>query len=203
MQFAVQGALEKVRQTTLKGVSSQSTVSYLNCAGRHPPDESGFDATFVRTMADRHAILELWGTLFDAGANNYTFDIHYVMFPVAVLGPPSPSGITSTEQQMASRPTPDAVKQYFVSTRADLPTYFTLAAGVQAFQDANWDQAIRYLCQARTRLKGKAQHAELMKLADQFAAKAATETRKAPDANGVALLTEAQARDYCAFATTR
>jgi hypothetical protein len=203
IQSAIEGALEKVRQNVLKGVSSKSNVSYLNCKGRHPLADADFDPVRVRDMAANHAILELWGTLFPLGGSDYTFDIRYVMLSVASHGLPAPSGFAKTQKQMTSKPTPAQVQGYLTATRADLPIYFLVASGMQAFDDGSWDQAARLLCEARTRLKSRADQQDLMTYADQYAAKAAAETRKTPDSNGVSLLGEAQARDYCASVTTR
>ena len=203
IQSAVDGALEKVRQRALKGASSRGSVSYLTCKGRHPSGDGDFSDAVVGGLAESHATLELWGTLFSLGGNNYTFDIHYVMFPITALPSPKPSAMAKTQQKMAGKPTADDVQKYLIKTRDDLPVYFTLAAGVQAFQDRNWDQAVRYLCEARTNLKRRPEQQDLTDLAGQYASKAAAATRQSADASGVALLTEAQARDYCAFATTR
>jgi hypothetical protein len=202
IQNSVEGALEKVRRGILKGAVPQANIQYLNCKGRHPQDTSQFDNSLVRTMAANHAILELWGTLFPLGGGQHKFDIHYVMFPVASRTAPPPSGIAATEKTMASKPTPQEVKGYLIDARADLPTYFTVAAGAQAYADRNWDQAVRFLCEARTRLKKKANQQDLMNFADQLASKAAAEVRKSNN-TAAGLLTDAQAKDYCMFATTR
>jgi hypothetical protein len=202
IQTSVQGALEKVRRGILKGASSQTPIQYLTCTGRHPSGAADFDQGMVRLMASNHAILELWGTVFPLGGDDHQFDIHYVMFPVASLAVPPPSGIAATQRTMSSKPTPKDVQSYLTATRADLPIYFTAAAGVQAYADRRWDQAVRYLCEARTRLKGKAGQEALMKFSDDLASKAAMELRKSTTSI-TSLLTSAQASDYCSFATTR
>jgi hypothetical protein len=202
IQTSVEGALEKVRKDVLKGTSSQSAVIYLICPGRHPNGEGDFESSLVRSMASNHAILELWGTVFPLGGDQYQFDIHYVMFPVASLTAPPPSGIAATQRTMSSKPTPQQVQSYLTATRADLPIYFTIAAGVQAYADHRWDQAVRYLCEGRTRLKSKSGQEDLMKFSDGLASKAAMEMRKS-STSVTSLLTPAQASDYCSFATSR
>lgn len=154
-------------------------------------------------MASNHVILELWGTIFPLGNGQHKFDIHYVMFPVASATAPPPSGITATEKTMASKPTPAQVTGYLSSARGDLPAYFTVAAGVQAYADHRWDQAAPLLCEARSRLKNKTAQQDLMKFADELASKAGAELRKSSDPAGTSLMSEAQAKDYCTFATTR
>jgi hypothetical protein len=202
IQSSVEGALEKVRRGILNHNATQDTFLYLNCKGRHPQAASDFDNDLVRNLAENHAILEFWGTLFPLGGGQHKFDIHYVLFPVAFLAPPAPSGIASTEKTMATKPTPEEVRQFLISTRADLPAYFTAAAGVQAYADHNLDQALRFLCEARTRLKKNPDQQELMKFVDELASKAAVEQRR-NDNKAASLLTETQAKDYCSFATTR
>lgn len=201
IQTSVEGALEKVRRRILKGSVPQGNILYLNCKGRHP-QESEFDTDFIRTMAANHAILEFWGTLFPLGGGQHRFDIHYVMFSVGSHTPPRPSEFAATQRTMASKPTPLEVKGYLVDARADLPAYFTLAAGVQAYADHNWDQAVRFLCEARTRLKKKADQQDLTDFADQVASKAAAQRRKDTLA-ATSVMTDAQANNYCTFATTR
>ena len=204
LQSSVEGALEKVRRVVLTRAASPASIVYLPCSGRHPQGESEFTDTYLRTMSANHAILELWGTLFPLGGDQHTFDIHYVMFPVSsVTTPPPPSGIAATQKTMASKPTPLQVKDYLVDARSDLPAYFTLAAGVQAYADRKWDEAAPLLCEARTRLTRKPEQQGLMKFADQLASKAGAELRKSSDAEGTSLMSEAQAQDYCTFATTR
>jgi hypothetical protein len=154
-------------------------------------------------MAANHAILEVWGTLFPLGSGQHKFDIHYVMFPVASATAPPPSGIAATEKNMPTKPTSAQVMAYLISARADLPAYFTVAAGVQAYADRRWDQAAPLLCEARTRLKNKAGQQELMKFAEDLASKAGAELRRSSDPIGTSLMTDEQARDYCNFATTR
>jgi hypothetical protein len=83
------------------------------------------------------------------------------------------------------------------------PAYFTLAAGVQAYADHEWDEAAPLLCEARTRLKRRPEQQDLMKFADQLASKAGAKLRKSSDPAGTSLMSEAQAQDYCTFATTR
>jgi hypothetical protein len=202
IQNAVEGALEKVRRGILKGTAAQSRVLYLNCKGRHPQGESDFDNGLVRNMAANHAILELWGTLFSLGGNQYEFRIHYAMFPVASITSPPPSGYASTAQMMSNKPTPTQVRGYLTATRADLPIYFTIAAGAQAYADRDWNGAVRFLCEARTRLKDRLNQQDLMKFSDELASKAAAEIRKTPGTIAE-LLTDAQGKNYCAFATTR
>jgi hypothetical protein len=202
IQSSVEGALEKLRRGILSRNVPQGTILYLNCKGRHPQGASDFDDSLMRNMAANHAILEFWGTLFPLGGGQHKFDIHYVMFPVASLTPPAPSGIAATEKTMATKPTSEEVRRYLINTRADLPAYFTAAAGVQAYADRNWDQAVRFLCEARTRLKRNPAQQDLMNFADQLASKAAAELRK-NDNTVASLLTDAQAKDYCSFATTR
>ena len=202
LQSSVEGALEKVRRGVLRGAtSSPGGVTYLNCAGRHPSGEAAFDPTIVRCMATNHAILELWGTLFPEGDGVHTFDVHYMMFPVA-LSAPARSGSASTTMTMAAKPTIAQIKRYLVSTRADLPAYFAVSAGVQAYEDRQWNQALRFLCEARTRLKGKSNQQDLMSFADDLASKAAAELRKGTS-SPVSLLSDKQASDYCSFATQR
>ena len=154
-------------------------------------------------MAANHAILEVWGTLFPLGSGQHKFDIHYVMFPVASATAPPPSGIAATEKNMATKPTSEQVMAYLISARADLPAYFTVAAGVQAYADRRWDQAAPLLCEARTRLKNKVGQQELKKFAEDLASKAGAELRKSSDPAGTSLMTDEQAKDYCTFATTR
>ncbi len=202
IQSSVEGALEKVRRGILKGVASRGSISYLNCMGRHPQGPSDFDNNLVRSMAANHAILELWGTLFPLGGGQHKFDIHYVMFPVASLTAAPPSSVAATERTMSTKPTPLQVKAYLIDARADLPTYFTVAAGAQAYADHDWEQAVRFLCEARTRLQKNADQKDLMNFADQLASKAAAEIRKNDD-TAAGLLTSAQAKNYCVFATTR
>jgi hypothetical protein len=202
LQSSVEGALEKVRSGVLSRATSQSRVLYLPCAGRHPA-QSEFTAAYIQTMAANHAILELWGTLSQLSGSQHEFEIQYVMFPVSSITTPPPSGMAKTTRTMASKPTPLQVKNYLVNARADLPAYFTVAAGVQAYADRRWDQAAPLLCEARTRLRSKPDQQDLMKLADQLASKAGAELRKSSDPAGTSLMTDAQARDYCAFATTR
>jgi hypothetical protein len=199
---SVQGALEKVRRNILKGATAQATVVYLGCTGRHPTGESEFQSALVKLMAANHAILELWGTVFPLGGDQYRFDVHYVMFPVASLTAPPPSGIAATQRTMTSKPTPQQVQAYLTATRSDLPIYFTIAAGVQAYADRRWEQALRYLCEGRARLKTRMDQQELMTFASDLASKAALEMRKS-STSVAALLTSEQASDYCTFATTR
>jgi hypothetical protein len=201
LQTSVEGALEKLRRRVLMGSAPQENIVYLNCRGRHP-QESEFDEGFVRSMVANHAILEFWGTLFSQGGGQHEFDIHYVMFPLGDLAPPRPSEFAATQKRMASRPTPPEIKDYMVDARADLPAYFAVAAGVQAYADHNWDQALRFLCEARTRLKKKADKQDLMNFADQVASKAASKLRN-NNLTAASLLTDAQAKNYCIFATTR
>lgn len=201
LQSSVEGALEKVRRGLLRGAASQGSVLYLNCAGRHPAGEAAFDAAMMRSMATNHAILELWGTLFPEGDGVHTFDIHYMMFPLA-LSTPARSGSASTTMTMPARPSIADIKKYLVSTRADLPAYFAVSAGVQAYEDREWNQAVRFLCEARSRLKGRSSQQDLMAFADDLASKAALELRKSAT-SPVKLLSDAQASDYCTFATGR
>lgn len=203
LQSSVEGALEKVRHGVLARSSSPSTMLYLPCSGRHPESPGEFTDLYIRTMASNHAILELWGTIFPLGGGQHKFDIHYVMFPVASATAPPPSGIAATEKTMASKPTPVQVMGYLISARADLPAYFTVAAGVQAYADHRWEQAAPLLCEARSRLKNKMGQQDLMKFADDLASKAGAELRKSSDPAGTSLMSEAQAKDYCSFATTR
>ena len=121
-------------------------MTYLNCAGRHPSGEAAFDAAMLRSMATNHAILELWGTLFPEGDGVHTFDVHYMMFPVA-LSTPARSGSASTTMRMSAKPSIAEIKRYLVNTRADLPAYFAVSAGVQAYDDRQWNQAVRFLCE--------------------------------------------------------
>ena len=203
LQTSVEGALEKVRHGVLSRSSSPATIVYLPCSGRHPQSAGEFTDTYIRSMVSNHAILELWGTLFPLGSGQHKFDIHYVMFPVSSATAPPPSGIAATEKNMASKPTPTQVRDYLISARADLPAYFTVAAGVQAYADHRWDQAAPLLCEARARLKNKAGHQDLMKFAEALASKAGAELRKSSDPAGTSLMSEEQAKDYCTFATTR
>lgn len=202
LQSSVEGALEKVRHVVLSRAASQLSIVYLPCPKRHPGSNE-FTVSYLQTMSANHAILELWGTLFPLGGGQHKFEIHYVMFPVSSVTAPPPSGIAATERTMASKPTPLQVKNYLVDARADLPTYFTVAAGVQAYADRRWDQAAQLLCEARTRLKSKPGQQDLMKFADQLASKAGAELRKSSDPAGASLMTDAQAQNYCNFATTR
>src|ERR1700746_3125650 len=49
LQSSVEGALEKVRHVVLARSTSQASILYLPCAGRHPgPTE--FNDTYIRTM---------------------------------------------------------------------------------------------------------------------------------------------------------
>ena len=202
LQSSVEGALEKVRRGVLKGTTSPAgSVTYLNCAGRHPSGEAAFDPAMLRSMATNHAILELWGTLFPEGDGIHTFDVHYMMFPVA-LSAPARSGSASTTMKMSAKPSIAEIKKYLVSTRADLPAYFAVSAGVQAYDDREWNQAVRFLCEARTRLRGRSGQEDLMTFADGLASKAAVELRKAAS-SPVSLLSDKQASDYCTFATGR
>jgi hypothetical protein len=203
LQTSVGGALEKVRLRLLKHSSTPASVLYLPCSGRHPESTVQFTDTYIRTMAANHAILEVWGTLFPLGSGQHKLDIHYVMFPVASATAPPPSGIAATERNMSTTPTPDQVMAYLISARADLPAYFTVAVGVQAYADRRWDQAAPLLCEARTRLKNKAGQENLMKFAELLATKAGAELRKSSDPAGSSLMSEEQAKDYCTFATTR
>jgi hypothetical protein len=203
LQSSVEGALEKVRRVVLARSSSPATILYLPCLGRHPQGPAEFTDAYIRSMTANHAILELWGTLFPLGSGQQEFDIHYVMFPVSSVTAPPPSGIAATEKMMAGKPTAVQVKDYLVDARADLPAYFVVAAGVQAYADRRWDQAAPLLCEARTRLRNKPGQPDLMKLADQLASKAARELRNSSDPAGTSLMTDAQAQDYCTFAMTR
>jgi len=203
LRTSVEGALEKVRHVVLARSSSQTSIRYVSCTGRHPQDPGEFKEPYIRSMAADHAILEVWGTLFPLGGGQHRFDIHYVMFPVSSMTSPPPSGIAGTEKMMASKPTPPQVTGYLLDARADLPAYFTVAAGVQAYADHRWAEAVPLLCQARTRLRNKPAQQDLMKFADQLASKAGAELRKSGDPAGTSLMTDAQARDYCTFATTR
>ncbi len=202
IQSSVEGSLEKLRHGILSRNVPQGSILYLNCKGRHP-QAGDFDDSLIRNMAANHAILEFWGTLFPLEGGQHKFDIHYVMFSVASLTPPAPSGVASTEKTiMTIKPTPEEVRRFLIDSRADLPAYFTAAAGVQAYADRNWDQAVRFLCEARTRLRRNLAQQDLMNFADQLASKAAAELRK-NDKTVASLLTDAQAKDYCSFATTR
>jgi hypothetical protein len=202
LQSSVEGALEKVRQGILKGSSSKREILYLNCRGRHPSDTQ-FADDFIRSMVANHAILEFWGTLSALGGGQHRFDIRYVMFPVGWIAPPRPSEFASTQKTVTGKPSPQQVTEYLVNTRADLPAYFTVSAGLQAYADRKWDQAVRFLCEARTRLKKKPDQQDLMNLADNVANKAGAELRKSNLATGANLMSDAQATDYCMFATTR
>ncbi len=202
LQSSVEGALEKVRRGVMKGTTSpQGGVTYLNCAGRHPSGEAAFDPAMLRSMATNHAILELWGTLFPEGDGVHTFDVHYMMCPVA-LSAPARSGSASTTMTMSTKPSIAEIKKYLVSTRADLPAYFAVSAGVQAYDDRQWNQAVRFLCEARSRLKGRTNQQDLTAFADDLASKAAAELRKSAS-SAVSLLNDKQASDYCTFATGR
>jgi len=202
IQSSVEGALEKLRRGILSNNVPRGTILYLNCSGRHPRSPADFSDTLMKNMSANHAILEFWGTVFPLGDGQHKFDIHYVMFSVASLTPPAPSGIAATEKTMPGKPTPQDVRHFFIDARADLPAYFTAAAGVQAYADHNWDQAVRFLCEARTRLRKNSAQQDLMNFADQLASKAAVELRKNND-TGASLLTNAQTTDYCSFATAR
>jgi hypothetical protein len=203
LQSSVEGALEKLRHGILARLHSSATIRYLSCTGRHPQGPGEFTDAYVRSMAANHAILELWGTLFPLGAGQHKFDIHYVMFPVSSVTAPPPSGIAATEKTMASKPTPLQVMDYLVNARADLPAYFTIAAGVQAYADRRWDEAAPLLCEARTRLRNKPGQQDLMKFADQLASTAGAKLRQSLDPAGTILMSDAQTNDYCAFATAR
>jgi hypothetical protein len=205
LQTSVGGALEKVRLRVLKRSPSPGNVRYLPCTGRHPQSAVDFSDTYIKTMAANHAILEVWGTLFPLGAGQHKFDIHYVMFPVAsaTAPPPPPRGIAATERSMATTPNPNQVILYLISARADLPAYFTVAAGVQAYDDHRWDEAAPLLCEARTLLKKTAGQQDLMKFAELLASNAGAELRKSSDPAGTSLMSDEQAKDYCTFATTR
>jgi len=199
VQTSVEGALEKVRQGILKTSAQHGEILYLNCTGRHPQEQQ-FRDDVIRDMIANHAILEFWGSLLPLGGNQNRFEIHYVMFPVGSLSPPRPSEFASTQKVMATL-SPQDVTNYLINARADLPAYFTIALGLQAYADRNWGQAVSLLCEARTRLS-KPNQQELMRTADQFANKAASELRKNA-LSSASLLTDAQAKDYCKFATTR
>jgi hypothetical protein len=199
VQHSIAGSLEVLRQA---GNLPEGSILYLECKGRHP-QEADFKESVIRDMAANHAILEFWGTVFPGGRSQRKLDIRYVMFPVASFSAPAPSGFASTEKPiMGAKPTLDEVTRFVSATRDDMSAYFTAATGVQAYADRNWERAERFLCQARTRLKGNPAQHELMDFVDQLASKAAAELRK--NRNTVAsLLTDAQAKDYCSFATTR
>jgi hypothetical protein len=203
IRVSVEGALEKIRKSIPNHSILQDSIKFLTCTGRHPQGPSDFDDTLViKTMVGNHAILEFWGTLIPLGGGQQLFNIQYVMFPVASLTKPAPSGVASTQKTMATKPTPLQVTGYLVNARADLPAYFTVAAGVQAYADQKWDEAVGFLCEARTRLKGNPDQKDLMNYADQLAVKAATELRKKPD-SGTSLMNTNQVQDYCGFATKR
>ena len=206
LQSSVEGALEKIRQRLLKGISTgtptMGDIEYLPCTGRHPRDTE-FDDTFMRSMIGNHAILEFWGTLFALDGGQHKFDIRYVMFPVSSASQPHPSEFAATQKTVASKPTPKQITEFFVNTRSDLPAYFTASAGLQKYADRQFPQAIRFLCEARTRLKKNGGAEDLMKLIDNVANKAGAELRQQSLASGASLLSDAEAKDYCAFATTR
>ena len=202
IRSSVEGALDKVRQTVLRGSASRPSVTYLTCKGRHPHGPSAFDDNLVRSMAANHAILELWGTLFPLGGNQFQFEIHYVMFPLASFPATAPRGVASTQRKMSGFPTPAQVQGLLTATRADLPIYFAVAAGVQAYADRQFDQAMRFLCEARTRIKDNQELAELRAFSDTLASKAVTELRKRPN-SVYGLLPNAPEQSTCEFATTR
>jgi hypothetical protein len=204
IRSSVEGALDKVRQTVLKGASSQQSVKYLTCPGRHPGSPTAFDdVNLVRSMAANHAILELWGTLFPLGGNQYQFDIHYVMFPLASLAGPAPAGVASTQQKMSGYPTPAQVQGLLTATRADLPIYFAVAAGVKAYTDRQFDQSVRFLCEARSRIKDKAKLEELRNFSDTLASRAVVELRKRPNSVHSMLPDPPPGKSYCEVVTTR
>jgi hypothetical protein len=202
IRSSVEGALDKVRQTVLRGTASKPSVTYLTCKGRHPEGPSAFDDNLVRSMAANHAILELWGTLFPLGGNQYQFEIHYVMFPLASFPTVAPPRVALTQRQMSGLPTPAQVQGLLTATRADLPIYFAVAAGVQAYADRQFDQSVRYLCEARTRIKDKQELEELRTFSDMLASKAAAELRKRPN-SVYSLLPDSGEKSTCQFATTR
>jgi hypothetical protein len=201
LRASVEGALRKVRQGVLKGSVPHGDIDYRTCKGQHP-SKSQFTGNFVRSMAANHAILEFWGTLFPPLGGQHQFEIDYVMFPVGSLDQPRPSEFASTQKKMPSKPTSAEIIDYMIDARADLPAFFTVATGVQAYADHDWDQAVRLLCEARSRLKKNADQADLMNFADQVATEAAANLRK-NNLTAANLLTDAQARNYCRFATTR
>jgi hypothetical protein len=203
IRSSVEGALDKVRQTVLRGTASKPSVTYLTCKGRHPDGPSVFDDdNLARSMAANHAILELWGTLLPLGANQYQFDIHYVMFPLASFATTAPPRAALTQRKMSGLPTPAQVQGLLTATRSDLPIYFAVAAGAQAYADKQFDQSVRYLCEARTRIGEKQELEELRTFSDMLASKAAAELRKRPN-SVYSLLPDSGAKSTCEFATTR
>ena len=202
IRSSVEGALDKVRQTVLRGTATRPSVTYLTCKGRHPEGTSAFDDNLVRSMAANHAILELWGTLFPLGGNQYQFEIHYVMFPLASFSTTAPPGVALTQRKMSGFPTPAQVQGLLTATRADLPIYFAVAAGVQAYADRQFDQSVRFLCEARTRTRDKQELEELRTFSDMLASKAAAELRKRPN-SVYSLLPDSSEKSTCDFATTR
>ena len=88
------------------------------------------------------------------------------------------------------------------ATRADLPIYFAVAAGVQAFADRQFDQSVRFLCEARTRIKDKQELEELRIFSDMLASKAVAELRKRPN-SVYSMLPDSGEKSTCEFVTTR
>ena len=207
LQSSVEGALEKIRQKLLKGISegrpSMGDIQYLPCTGRHPSDTQFQDEGFMRSMVANHAILEFWGSLFALGDGQHRVDIRYVMFPVSSAAQPRPSEFALTQTAVASKPTPEQITGFLVNTRSDLPAYFVVSLGLQKYADHQFTQAVRFLCEARTRLKKKGGSDDLMNPVDSVANKAGAELRQQALASGANLLSDAQAKDYCTFATTR
>jgi len=206
LQASVEGALEKVRQRLVKslrpGGESMGGFEYLPCTGRHPR-ETEFSDDFVRSMVGNHAILEFWGTLFALDGGQHKFDIRYVMFPVNSARQPRPSQFAATQKTVNNKPTPEQVTKFFVDALADLPTNFTVSAGLQKYADRQLPEAVRFLCEARTRLQNKPDQQDLSSYVDTIANKAGAELRQQTLASGASLLSDADAKDYCTFATTR
>jgi len=154
------GAEEKVRKALYLGVFnsleilSQTTKANLKrteCTGRYPA-QSDFTKEAVDPLDNRKVVLELWGTVRDAG-NNMQASLNFVVIPARLrylaLHQP-PAGILEIRRNIP-RSTANALFHLFERNN-EIEAYAFIGAGLKALNEKDYDAANSYLCDGEAAL---------------------------------------------------
>jgi hypothetical protein len=131
------------------------------CALR-APESSDFDSNQVEWLNNRKVVMELWGTIDDAGKKKYDANVNVAVIPASVvtLAKSNPPVIFTLTQRVRESATPDELLDVFKEYR-QVSAYALIGVGLRAKEEPNWDSAYDYLC------KGKAELQPLARPQDQ------------------------------------
>ncbi|HEY3051965.1 MAG TPA: hypothetical protein VGK04_01100 [Thermoanaerobaculia bacterium] len=124
------------------------------CAER-APESSDFDSMQVEWLNNRKVVMELWGTIDDAGNKKYDANVNVAVIPASVvaLAKAKPPAIFTLSERVAETATPDELLNIFRKYR-QVSAYALIGVGLRAKEEPNgWNAAYDYLCKGRAELQ--------------------------------------------------